>query len=46
MTSTRVPLERAEHWIRVRSTSYLLRGLQHGLTEDPPRCRRLLAAFR
>jgi streptomycin 6-kinase len=28
-----------------RSASYLLWGLAHGLTEDPPRCRRLLNLF-
>lgn len=40
-----VPQERAKAWVLVRSMSYLLWGLEHGLTEDPPRCRRLLELF-
>ena len=40
-----IPRERALQWVSVRSTSYLLWGLAHGLTEDPPRCRRLLDIF-
>ncbi|GAA3626359.1 aminoglycoside phosphotransferase family protein [Microlunatus ginsengisoli] len=37
--------ERARQWVLCRSMSYLLWGLERGLTEDPPRCRRLLAIF-
>ncbi|TDE99191.1 kinase [Occultella glacieicola] len=37
--------ERAHAWITYRSFDYLLWGLAHGLTEDPPRCVRLLEAF-
>lgn len=40
-----VPEERARAWILVRSMSYLLWGLQRGLTWDPPKCRRLLELF-
>ena len=43
--AARVPRERARAWIVVRSMSYLLWGLPRGLTEDPPRCRRLLDLF-
>jgi streptomycin 6-kinase len=34
--------ERARRWVIFRSADYLFWGLRHGLTEDPPRCRRLL----
>ncbi|WP_156740282.1 aminoglycoside phosphotransferase family protein [Occultella aeris] len=37
--------ERAHAWIVYRAFDYLLWGLAHGLTEDPPRCVRLLGAF-
>ncbi|WP_442576215.1 aminoglycoside phosphotransferase family protein [Microbacterium sp. F51-2R] len=40
-----VPADRARDWVVIRSVSYLLWGLRHGLTEDPPRCRRLLDVF-
>ena len=40
-----VPPARARKWVVVRSMSYLLWGLQRGLTWDPPKCRRLLDAF-
>ncbi|TNM70261.1 kinase [Streptomyces sp. NP160] len=40
-----VPRERARDWVLVRAASYLVWGLRHGLTEDPPRCRRLLDVF-
>ena len=40
-----IPQERARQWVILRSTSYLLWGLSHGLTEDPPRCQRLLDIF-
>lgn len=36
---------RAELLVLVRAMSYLLWGLEHGLTEDPPRCVRLLEIF-
>ena len=38
-------LRRAAQWVLVRAMSYLLWGLERGLTEDPPRCRRLLEIF-
>lgn len=34
--------DRARDWIALRAADYLLWGLDHGLTEDPVRCRRLL----
>lgn len=37
-----VPTDRARDWVLVRSMSYLLWGLELGLTIDPPRCHRLL----
>jgi streptomycin 6-kinase len=37
--------DRARRWVVARAMSYLLWGLEHRLTEDPPRCRRLLAVF-
>lgn len=40
-----VPPERASAWVVVRSMSYLLWGLQYGLTLDPPKCCRLLELF-
>lgn len=42
---TGVPGERARAWIVLRSMSYLLWGLDQGLTLDPPKCRRLLDLF-
>jgi streptomycin 6-kinase len=38
-------LERAERWATVRAVDYWLWGLEHGLTIDPQRCRRVLAAL-
>ncbi|HYI52354.1 MAG TPA: aminoglycoside phosphotransferase family protein [Microlunatus sp.] len=38
-------LWRAQQLVVVRAMSYLLWGLEHGLSEDPPRCRRLLKIF-
>lgn len=32
-------------WAIVRSADYLLWGLRHGLTDDPPRCRRIIDAL-
>ena len=40
-----VPTDRAARWVAVRAMSYLLWGLEQGLTDDPPRCRRLLTIF-
>lgn len=40
-----VPSERARSWVVIRSMSYLLWGLAHGLTWDPPKCQRLLDIF-
>ena len=37
--------DRAQQLVVVRAMSYLLWGLEHGLTEDPPRCLRLLEIF-
>jgi streptomycin 6-kinase len=37
--------ERAAGWTVVRAVDYWLWGLDHGLTEDPRRCARLLEAF-
>ncbi len=37
--------ERARLWVVTRAASYLFWGLERGLTEDPPRCRRLLDIF-
>jgi streptomycin 6-kinase len=36
----------ARAWALWRTTDYRLWGLEHGLTEDPPRCARLLHALR
>lgn len=43
--AARVPPDRARRWVVVRSMSYLLWGIPRGLTEDPPKCRRLLTVF-
>lgn len=40
-----IPPERARQWVIIRCTSYLLWGLDRRLTEDPPRCQRLLDIF-
>lgn len=37
--------ERSVAWVRFRTVDYWLWGLSHGLTEDPARCQRLIAAF-
>ncbi len=37
--------ERARDWVVFRAVDYWLWGLDHGLTTDPERCRRLVAAF-
>ncbi|HZU13407.1 MAG TPA: aminoglycoside phosphotransferase family protein [Chloroflexota bacterium] len=37
--------ERARAWTIVRCVDYCLWGLEHGLTQDPPRCLRILAAL-
>jgi streptomycin 6-kinase len=38
-------LDRTRQWVIVRCVDYLLWGLEHGLTEDPKRCRRILEAM-
>jgi streptomycin 6-kinase len=38
-------LEQARRWVIVRCVDYFLWGLDHGLTEDPVRCRRILRAI-
>lgn len=38
--------DRARTWVLFRSVDYWLWGLDHGLTEDPVRCRRLVDHFR
>lgn len=40
-----VPEDRARDWVIARSMSYLLWGLQQGLTDDPPKCQRILRVF-
>jgi len=45
VSTANVPGDRASEWVVTRSTSYLLWGLSHGLTEDPPKCQRLLDIF-
>lgn len=45
VSATGVPRDRARSWVVLRSMSYLLWGLAHGLTRDPPKCRRLLDIF-
>lgn len=40
-----VPAERARAWVVLRSFSYLTWGIEHGLTEDPVRCLRLIGLF-
>jgi streptomycin 6-kinase len=37
--------EKARDWAIVRCMDYWLWGLEHGLTEDPKRCQRILAAL-
>lgn len=45
VAAAEVPTERARAWVVVRSMSYLVWGLQRGLTWDPPKCIRLLGLF-
>jgi streptomycin 6-kinase len=45
VTRAQLDEERSRAWVIFRSVDYWLWGLRHGLTEDPLRCRRLLAAF-
>jgi len=40
-----VARDRARDWVVFRAVDYWLWGLDAGLTEDPPRCHRLVAAF-
>jgi hypothetical protein len=35
----------ARDWVVLRSVEYWVWGLKAGLTEDPPRCRRLASVF-
>ncbi len=37
--------DRTRAWLVVRTVDYLLWGLEHGLTQDPVRCLRLLDAL-
>ncbi len=41
----RLDLERARAWTIVRTARYLIWAVENGLTEDPVRCRRLVAAL-
>ena len=34
--------DRSKDWIAVRAAHYMFWGIRHGLTEDPPRCARLI----
>jgi streptomycin 6-kinase len=40
-----VDRDRARDWVLFRTVDYWLWGLSVGLTEDPPRCQRLVTAF-
>jgi streptomycin 6-kinase len=40
-----VDRDRARDWVLFRALDYWLWGLNAGLTVDPPRCGRLVAAF-
>ena len=39
-----IDLVHAQRWVAFRTASYWLWDLDHGLTEDPVRCARLLGA--
>ena len=41
--AAKLDLERCRAWTLVRTTSYLNWGVNNGLTEDPVRCRRIIA---
>jgi streptomycin 6-kinase len=43
--SGELEVEKARGWAIVRCVDYWLWGLENGLTEDPKRCRRILAAL-
>ncbi len=43
--AAQVPADRARDWVLIRAASYLIWGLRHGLTYDPPKCQRLLGVF-
>lgn len=45
VTAAGLDRDRARDWVVFRTVDYWLWGLAAGLTEDPPRCRRLLTAF-
>ena len=43
--SAQLDMGLARRWVLVRCVDYWLWGLEHGLTEDPKRCRRIIAAL-
>ncbi len=45
VTAAEIERDRARDWVIFRTADYWLWGLGYGLTEDPPRCARLLAAL-
>ena len=45
VTEAALDREYARDWVVFRTVDYWLWGLNVGLTEDPPRCRRVLIAF-
>ncbi len=45
VTNGGLDADRARHWAIIRCVDYWLWGLEHGLTEDPKRCARILAAL-
>ncbi|TCO47739.1 streptomycin 6-kinase [Kribbella antiqua] len=45
VTEAALDRDRARDWVVFRTVDYWLWGLRHGLTEDPVRCARLVAAF-
>lgn len=45
VTEAALDREYARDWVVFRTVDYWLWGLNVGLTEDPPRCRRVLTAF-
>jgi streptomycin 6-kinase len=44
-TAADIPLEAVRTWAALRCVDYWLWGLEHGLTEDPKRCARLITAL-
>lgn len=45
VTEAKIERDRARNWVIFRTVDYWLWGLSVGLTEDPPRCARLLTAM-